>query len=273
MRTFDSAAHLHDAYGTFLHREEVVNNLMLGILERNKDRLKTDQEIYWVVSHQDDALVLVMSGLHIILYANTTDEELYVMAVNALIKNNILFPGIIGPIGIADRFKAVYQRVSGKPLRIGMRQRIYQATTATYSKMDGVSLDLATEEDIPGLITWMGEFYEAAGEPVTPEKAEEKLTEKIKEQKLFLLRHQGQAVAMVAKERPFKDIITVSYVFTPKAFRCRGYATTSVGMLTETLLKTYKIITLYTDLANPVSNSIYQKIGYVPVIDSVVYLL
>jgi len=84
--------------------------------------------------------------------------------------------------------------------------------------------------------------------------------------------HQGRIVSMAAKERPFMDMITVSYVYTPVSLRNQGYATTCVGMLTELLLKSYRLVTLYTDLSNPTSNSIYQKIGYRPVIDSVVYL-
>jgi len=51
--------------------------------------------------------------------------------------------------------------------------------------------------------------------------------------------------------------------------RGRGYATSCVAALTTRLLDSGKTFCcLYTDLSNPTSNSIYQRIGYRPVCDT-----
>lgn len=48
----------------------------------------------------------------------------------------------------------------------------------------------------------------------------------------------------------------------------KQYATECVAKLSKLLLKEgNKYCFLFTDLSNPTSNSIYQKIGYHPVID------
>jgi hypothetical protein len=61
----------------------------------------------------------------------------------------------------------------------------------------------------------------------------------------------------------------VNFVYTPPEFRGRGYASNLVAHLSQELLdEGRKFCFLFTDLANPVSNSIYQKIGYRPVSDS-----
>jgi uncharacterized protein len=50
--------------------------------------------------------------------------------------------------------------------------------------------------------------------------------------------------------------------------RNRGYAASCVATLTKLMLDSgKKFCCLYTDLANPTSNSIYQKIGYQPICD------
>jgi predicted GNAT family acetyltransferase len=62
--------------------------------------------------------------------------------------------------------------------------------------------------------------------------------------------------------------IRVNLVYTPPNLRKKGYATACVAALTQRMLDSDKqFCCLYTDLANPTSNSIYQKIGYQPICD------
>lgn len=60
----------------------------------------------------------------------------------------------------------------------------------------------------------------------------------------------------------------VNFVYTPPHLRRRGYATECVAHLSKRLLEEgNKFCFLFTDLSNLISNSIYQKIGYRPIID------
>ncbi|MBN1161843.1 MAG: GNAT family N-acetyltransferase [Dehalococcoidales bacterium] len=80
----------------------------------------------------------------------------------------------------------------------------------------------------------------------------------------------GRPVSMAVKTRPTGKGMTVGGVYTPPELRGRGYATSCVTEVSRNILKTgNKFCTLYTDLANPTSNSIYKKIGYKEVADSV----
>jgi predicted GNAT family acetyltransferase len=91
---------------------------------------------------------------------------------------------------------------------------------------------------------------------------------KVSQGEVFLWEDGGRPVSMAAKARPLHSSITVNYVYTPPHLRGRGYATACVATLSQTLLaEGWKCCTLFTDLANPTSNSIYQKIGYGPVCD------
>jgi predicted GNAT family acetyltransferase len=61
------------------------------------------------------------------------------------------------------------------------------------------------------------------------------------------------------------DAARIAPVYTPPQARGRGYATALVAELSQSLLdQGRQRLFLITDLANPVSNSIYAKIGYRP---------
>ena len=67
---------------------------------------------------------------------------------------------------------------------------------------------------------------------------------------------------------PTPNGVRVTLVYTPPAVRGHGYASSCVAALSALLLASgRKYCFLFTDLANPTSNSIYTKIGYRPVCD------
>ncbi len=64
-------------------------------------------------------------------------------------------------------------------------------------------------------------------------------------------------------------IARVGPVYTPPEHRRRGYATMLVAAWTRRLLDGgIRTCALFTDLANPTSNSIYQAVGYRPAGDA-----
>jgi len=75
------------------------------------------------------------------------------------------------------------------------------------------------------------------------------------------------------RTRPLVNGISVSLVYTPPELHKKGYATATVAALSYLQIEAgWQFVSLYTDLSNPTSNSIYQKIGYRSVCDSKEYL-
>jgi predicted GNAT family acetyltransferase len=67
--------------------------------------------------------------------------------------------------------------------------------------------------------------------------------------------------------------VRIGPVYTPPALRRRGYASALVAELSRRLLDSGRAYCfLYTDLANPTSNRIYQDVGYERVCDSAAYV-
>jgi predicted GNAT family acetyltransferase len=60
-------------------------------------------------------------------------------------------------------------------------------------------------------------------------------------------------------------------VYTPPPSRGRGYGSAVTAAITELAVRLgAESVVLFTDLANPTSNSIYSRLGYEPVEDRVV---
>jgi len=82
----------------------------------------------------------------------------------------------------------------------------------------------------------------------------------------------GRSVSMASTPRCTGHGAAIGAVFTPLEHRGHGYASACVAALSQRQLDAGReFCCLYTDLANPTSNKIYQAIGYVPVTDSSYY--
>jgi GNAT superfamily N-acetyltransferase len=80
----------------------------------------------------------------------------------------------------------------------------------------------------------------------------------------------GHPVAMAGTTLPAEGAVRVVAVYTPPAHRGRGYAGAVVAAVSRAALDAgAREVLLVTDLANPVSNGLYRKLGYVPVRDAV----
>ena len=78
----------------------------------------------------------------------------------------------------------------------------------------------------------------------------------------------GEPVCMAGASGPTATGIRIGLVYTPPGHRRRGYANAYVAALSQLLLDSGRQrCFLFTDLANPTSNSIYQGIGFRPLSD------
>lgn len=80
----------------------------------------------------------------------------------------------------------------------------------------------------------------------------------------------GQPVAMAGSTRDVAGVVRVAGVYTVLAQRQRGYGAAVTAAVTQAALDAgASAVVLFTDLANPTSNALYQRLGYRPVADRV----
>jgi predicted GNAT family acetyltransferase len=146
--------------------------------------------------------------------------------------------------------------------------RIHELTRVSFAgQLAPGSLRKATEADLPLAREWVDAFVRDVGLAVAvPDMAQRLVARGL----LFFWMDAGRESAMASSSRETRFGCAINMVYTPPQFRRSGYATAAVATLSDTLLKGgRRFCCLYTDLANPTSNSIYAKIGYRPIRDDV----
>jgi predicted GNAT family acetyltransferase len=82
----------------------------------------------------------------------------------------------------------------------------------------------------------------------------------------------GAVPAPVGTTMPAGGVVRIGPVYTPPRYRKRGYAGALVAAASQRALDNgAAACSLYTDLANPTSNKIYQAVGYRPICDVTMY--
>jgi RimJ/RimL family protein N-acetyltransferase len=81
----------------------------------------------------------------------------------------------------------------------------------------------------------------------------------------------GAVVSVACLTRAVGGMARIGPVYTPPALRGRGYAAGATAAVSTAALDAgAREVVLYTDLANPTSNALYERLGYAPVEDRVV---
>jgi predicted GNAT family acetyltransferase len=81
----------------------------------------------------------------------------------------------------------------------------------------------------------------------------------------------GAPVSLAGLTRPVAGTVRVGPVYTPPELRGRGYAGAVTAAVSRAALADgVADVLLFTDLANPTSNALYQRLGYRPVEDRMI---
>ncbi|MER7947123.1 GNAT family N-acetyltransferase [Streptomyces sp. NPDC096079] len=162
-----------------------------------------------------------------------------------------------------------YARATGRPWAPTTRMRLFRLGELTpRDPAPEGRARLATEADVPLVAVWTAAFAVAMGD----EPAEDYtgfLTERISEERLWLWEApDGRPVSMAAVSRTIEGQARVHLVHTVPAERGRGYAAGATEAVSRAAREAGAAqVLLFTDLANPTSNALYQRLGYRPVTD------
>ncbi|WP_030721482.1 GNAT family N-acetyltransferase [Streptomyces sp. NRRL F-2580] len=155
----------------------------------------------------------------------------------------------------------------GRPTRIAEELRLYRlAGLVAPDPAPSGRARPATGADLPLLMEWIEAFHEEAGGHGTA--SETALRERISYGGALLWEHEGEPVSLAGFFRPIGSASRIGPVYTPPAHRGRGYAAGVTHAATRAAHAAGATeVLLFTDLANPTSNGVYQRLGYTPVED------
>jgi len=281
-KTYKDVNEFFDATYDLLMCHEAQNLIPLGniiIGKKGEDKLGWRDPANWfmatVSENNNIQLVAMMTPpLNIVLYArdNKIDEAVISCLLTSI--TDMPVPGVVARDHLALYFVQEYTKLKGLSYETEMEMRLYELTEVNPNIPHIGTMRLLEKSDMYFLPYWMEAVYSADEYGKTtmniPQEKEIYLS-RIAQQKMYVLEHDGKPVSMAGMMRELQTMCGVGLVYTPPYFRGKGYATSCVAKLSQIILdRGFTKCVLFTDLANPTSNSIYQKIGYRPVCDSLV---
>jgi GNAT superfamily N-acetyltransferase len=149
-----------------------------------------------------------------------------------------------------------------------MRERIFRLTAVRPPPAAPPGrLRLGGPEERDLILDWFVAFGREALPASTPPVSEELIDRRIEQGGVYLWDDGGPVSLTVVGSRTPHGA-RVGPVYTPPERRGRGYASACVAGASQAQLDAgLRFVFLFTDLANPTANHIYQEIGYEPVRD------
>jgi predicted GNAT family acetyltransferase len=270
---YDDPAPFLEHAKPFLEAREAENNLILGIsswLTAHPERIK--HEPYFAIVEENrlvHAAAMMTPPYKLVL--TRADTNVLSKIVHDLTVRRIVPPGVNGPSETSLAFAKLWAKKNRYHYRRHRTLRIFQLSEVTQPSPVNGRIRLARSEDTKVLVQWARNFGKDIGEPQSDRQAAETIQRLMQDEQLFVWDDEG-ARSMAAWSAPTTHGVRISSVYTPPQFRSQGYASASVAALSQTMLNSgRKFCYLFADLSNPVSNRIYQHIGYVPVCDFAEY--
>ena len=168
--------------------------------------------------------------------------------------------GALGPLASVEAFAAA----SGRQWRKGMAQGIYECRKVIPPPIVPGARRVTTPADRTLLATWIRDFLrEAGGDNPTMDEATATADRHIATGKTYFWLVDGEPVSYAGAYNFTPNGVRVGPVYTPAEHRRRGYAAALVAEVTQGELNSGRAFAyLYTNLENPTSNALYQRIGY-----------
>jgi predicted GNAT family acetyltransferase len=277
VRRFDSATAFLEAVRPPLAEHEAEHHLVLGVAESLVTTPPPNGGLLGVTIEDGRGLVLaaIMTTHRPLLIASDRRAEDVASAACLMwtaIEDAGFAPShMIGAVQHVERIMEAWTEQTGRPPRVTMHQRVYQLSAVTPLPRATGSLRIATESDTDLVLDWVTAFEREALAAILPQSPRAVIERRIAAGELFLWCDPDPRT-MAGWARPTRRAVAVNGVYTPVAFRGRGYATSCVAELSALMLERgFELCVLYTDLGNPTSNAIYTRIGYRPVQDFVMY--
>jgi predicted GNAT family acetyltransferase len=271
VRFDDAGAFLAEA-GPLLLADEARHNLLLGLAGTIRD----SPELYplrslWVVRSggRPTAAALRTPPFNLVLARPEAPDALAALA-DAVAEE---LPGVVGAVPEVEEFAQLWAARAGVPLRVTMRQGVYALESVEPLPPVPGSARVADAGDRDLVLSWWVAFGDEVLHEGGPgrEQAETMVEHRLSAPTsgVLLWEDGGEPVSLAGWGGLTPNGIRVGPVYTPPELRGRGYGTAVTAELSTRLLGGHlfpggrpRFCFLYTNLANPTSNAIYERIGY-----------
>ncbi len=259
--------------------DEARHNLILGIcrtLLRSPD-VYPDYRTFLVSSGGTPVAAALMTPPYNLVVGDVEVLDALDCLVEGIAENGIEVPGVIGNQPTVDQFVAKWESGSGCIARKRMGQGVFALDQVESIVPAAGSPRIAELRDLDLIEAWTANFL---AEALPDEPADDQRSRGLIERRLtgntpgayWLWIDNGEPVSLSGHGNPTGRGVRIGPVYTPPVFRGKGYASSLVAAESQWLLENgHEFCFLYTDLSNPTSNAIYERIGYRQVAEAASY--
>ncbi|MFE9610214.1 GNAT family N-acetyltransferase [Streptomyces sp. NPDC006012] len=266
--------------GDFLRSRPALHTVQLTVTDALRSRgphvYGTENPLYGVLGEESGGVraILMHTPPHPLNLTPLAPGEAEPLAALLLARGHRV-PGVSAAQETAAAFTAAWERsATGVTCSLRQRQRLYRLGELTVPEpVPEGRARVVGPRDRELVRCWYEEFVAAVGQSASVASSAEWADSRIAYGGVTLWETpDGTPVALAGVTRRIAGQIRVAPVYTPAHLRGRGYA----GAVTVAVSRAAREagageVLLFTDLANPTSNGLYQRIGYRPVADFAVY--
>lgn len=247
----------------YLEQNELENNIILGNCYKLTEAKNIHSKNHFITCFENDIIkaTSMVSENRAIIYGDNSSDKYISSLADYYLKNSVALSGVMGLTGSAIIFSDIYHK--GKTFIRNLL--LHELIKINDVKIAKGSFEKAEKQDAEIISEMEYQFITESGIVRGRSKSDMLYTVKelIKSNSVFKWIVNGDIVSISIITRRTKNSGIIGLVYTPPEVRGKGYATGCVLKLSEYILKSgYKNCGLFTDVSNPVSNSIYKKIGY-----------
>ena len=179
-------------------------------------------------------------------------------------------PGVNAGQEAADAFAVAWRDRTGDAVAVYRRMRLFRLGELIPPRPapEGTArLAAVTDRDL--LARWFEAFAREVGDPPGQDHSRA-AAGRLAYGGITVWEAGGVPVSIACQTRAVAGMVRLGPVYTPTELRGHGYAGAATAAVSQAALDAgLREVVLYTDLANPTSNGLYQRLGYHPVEDRV----
>jgi GNAT superfamily N-acetyltransferase len=268
--------------GPYLAADPVVTTVIATVTRRLAERGPGDAPYRWWALARDDEDQVVGVAMRTApfapypLYVLRMPDDAAVSLAGALHERGEEVGGVNGALPASQLLAEEYARLTGAEVVVHEHLRLFELGALVEPASPPGGLRVATRADADLCLAWFLDFARAAAEQAgrtDPHAMEafsmDEMLGRIDDGVIWLWEVDGEVVHLTGANLPANGVVRIGPVYTPGERRGRGYASAAVAEISRQHVDQGVRCCLFTDQANPVSNHIYEVIGYRPVVDMV----
>jgi len=276
----DDAGAFLEAADELLAAEPVEATVMVTVSDRmRRDRADglpgpTGFPVWWVVERAHGTVVGAAMRTapfdpHPVYVLRLSDESARRLARDLHDRGEDI-RGVNGALPAAEVFAAEVARLTGRSHRVAVHTRLFVLGELDEPTAPSGRPRLARPDEVDQVIAWYAAFGRDAAEQAgrdEPHALEDEdrdgMLRRIHDGTVWVWEDEtGAVVHLTGASRPMFGVSRIGPVYTPPDRRGRGYASATVAAVSRGLIDEGTRVCLFTDQANPVSNAIYERLGF-----------